>query len=426
MQMVDVNLPRGPHRGPGCHRFPCTGRANRWSESNQLERLRVVNGASFTFPAGCALTPKIGRKVWGLCPSHRTLASTVICRIAFRAAVLLHLRFGWTALGIPGRGAIAGCIRDAWATPTPMLMPTALPSPAVSNATTPAVKYWIDGRLVPSTEAVLPLTDLGFSRGYAAFDALRTYGKVPFLLDAHLERLERTCELLMLAVPLGRDKLRAVVHATVAANGLPENLVRIYVTGGDAAGFVPEQRERLLVLADPLRTYPAAQWEAGVALAISTLERTLPLAKSTSYLAGVCETMLAKRRGFDEVVFCDPRGNILEGTTFSVVAVKGRELVSPRAGVLPAITLEHLFKLAPQNGFTVRREPITPELLRQADEVFITSSTRELVPVNRVDTLRIGNGAPGPVTRRLHEIYRQSTERGRGPETGDRRLETRD
>ncbi len=287
--------------------------------------------------------------------------------------------------------------------PTPTLPPS-------SAATAPAAvpTYWIDGRLVPATGAVLPLSDLAVSRGYAAFDALRTYGGVPLLLDQHLARLERTCELLFLKPPLSRAELRDAVRATVAANALPDCLIRIYITGGDATGFIPENRERLLVLVDPLRAYPARHFEQGIALAASRLERTLPIAKSTSYLAGVWETIQARRNGFDEVVFCDASGNLLEGTTFSVVVVVGNELVSPRESVLQGITVEHLLGLAPQHGFHITRTPISPAMLAKADEVFITSSTRELIPVSRIDDRRIGNGRPGATTCRLHDLYRES------------------
>ncbi|MDO8545608.1 MAG: aminotransferase class IV [Opitutaceae bacterium] len=282
-----------------------------------------------------------------------------------------------------------------------------LPPPAAIPPTA-ATKYWIDGRLVPAAEAAVPLTDLAVSRGYAAFDALRTYGKVPFLLDEHLQRLERTCGELFLKLPRPRAEIRDIVHGTIAANALPDCLVRIFITGGDASGFVPEHRERLLVLVDPLRAYAARQYEQGIAIATSRLERTLPGAKSTTYLAGVWETIRAKQRGFDEVVFCDVNGDILEGTTFSIVVVKGNELVSPRAAVLHGITGEHLFQLAAEAGFKIRRAPISPTTLAAADEVFITSSTRELMPVSRVDERTIGNGKPGAITRHLHEMYRTS------------------
>jgi branched-chain amino acid aminotransferase len=274
--------------------------------------------------------------------------------------------------------------------------------------TATAPKYWIDGRIVSQADAVLPVGDLGFSRGYAAFDALRTYDGKPFLLDAHLARFERTCELLSLKLPVSRSELAGIVAKTLAANSSQDCLIRIYLTGGDAGGFIPEGRERLMVLIDPVRAYPARQFTEGIALARSMLGRTFPLAKSTTYLAGVWETIQARRRGFDEVVFCNAQGDILEGTTFSVGVIQGRELITPREDILHAITMEHLVGVAAADGLQVTRAPLSRAILAAADEVFITSSTRELIPVSRIDDERAGLRSPGTTTRRLHELYLQS------------------
>jgi branched-chain amino acid aminotransferase len=276
-------------------------------------------------------------------------------------------------------------------------------------------RYWIDGELVDAAQAALPLTDLGATRGYAAFEALRTYGKVPFLLEEHLERLERSCEQMFLQLPVPKAEIARIVEATLGANSFPESLIRIFVTAGDASGFVPEGRERLLVLVDVLRAYPAEQYTRGISLATTKLGRTLPLVKSTSYLAGIRETIRARREGFDEVVFVDDDGSILEGTTFNVVTIHGNMLTVPEAGVLQGVTIGHVVQLAAQSGLKVVRAPITRKMIAEADEVFITSSTRELLPINRVDGTPIRDGRPGPVTQRLHEVYRQSTARAGVP-----------
>jgi branched-subunit amino acid aminotransferase/4-amino-4-deoxychorismate lyase len=269
-------------------------------------------------------------------------------------------------------------------------------------------KYWIDGRLVDQSEAAIPLTDLAVTRGYAAFDSLRTYGNVPFLLDAHLKRLENTCVILHLKPPLERKNIARAVLATVAANKFPESLIRIYVTGGDASGLIPENKERLVILVDPLRAYPARHYVKGIVLATTRLNRVLPLAKSTDYLAGVWETTRARKKGFDEVVFIDRQRNILEGTTFNVVAIIGRKLVSRTDGVLRGITVEHVLGLAREAGLSVRRVPISPRMLAKADEIFVTSSIREIIPVVCIDDKWIGSGFPGPVTRLLHQRYHES------------------
>lgn len=277
-----------------------------------------------------------------------------------------------------------------------------MPSHSLVEAT---ARYWMDGRLVVATGASLPLTDLAVTRGYGAFEALRTYAGTPFLLDPHLRRLEQTCRHLCLRIPLPRARMREAVAKTIAANHFAESLIRIYVTGGDATGFVPEGRERLLILVGPVISYPARQYQKGIALKTTPLNRPIPLAKTIDYTAGIRETILARRAGYQEVIFKDPCGNLLEGTQFSLVVVAGNLLISPAENVLPGITAGHVLRLAEKEGFAVRRAPVTPKLLRRADELFITSTNRELLPVTSVDQLCIGEGRPGPVTRHLHSRY---------------------
>jgi branched-chain amino acid aminotransferase len=266
---------------------------------------------------------------------------------------------------------------------------------------------WI-GRQLTDAATGVSWNDLAFTRGYAAFETLRTYQGVPFLLDAHLDRLERSCSILSLNLPNSRAEIAGAIHATIAANGFPESVVRIYLTGGDSPGFLPVGRERLMVFADPLRVYAARQYSEGIAIMTTRLNRSIPLAKSTDYLAAVRETIRARKAGFDEVAFLDPEFNLLEGTTFSVVAVMGRELLTAQDEVLRGITVEHTLSLAEQQGLTVRRAPISQREIAQADEIFITSTTRELIPVARIDGQIIGRELPGPITRQLHECYRQS------------------
>jgi branched-subunit amino acid aminotransferase/4-amino-4-deoxychorismate lyase len=198
---------------------------------------------------------------------------------------------------------------------------------------------WIDGRLTPKREAKISVTDLAFTRGYAGFEALRTYGRIPFLLDAHLDRLVRTCGHLGLKVPVSRRTIAAGVQAALEANGFEESVIRIYITGGEAPGFVPAGNERWLALVDPLHPYPATFYRKGIALATSRLQRSLPAAKSIDYVVGVRETMRARAAGAHEVIFLDRRERILEGTTFNVIGVRKRELLIAGEGVLPGITL---------------------------------------------------------------------------------------
>lgn len=271
--------------------------------------------------------------------------------------------------------------------------------------------YCIDGKLVAANRASIRIRDLSFSRGYGAFDSMRTYHGVPHGLDMHLKRLQRSAKLLHLQFPVSKKTLARDVLKTLRANRFPESLIKIYLTGCISNSFLPEQKPSVVICVEPFQPYPVWQYEKGIALATSPLARTLPEAKSTAYLSGVHGTIQARRQGMDEVVFVDKNNAILEGSTFNVFAVIGRKLVTASKDVLSGITAQEVIRIARKHGFTILRRPITPRDLQTCSEMFITSSIRELLPIVRVNHRRIGQGKPGPVYRELHVLYRHSAEK---------------
>lgn len=267
--------------------------------------------------------------------------------------------------------------------------------------------YFCNGRYVSADQARIFVHDLGLIRGFGLFESVRTYGGKPFLLEGHLKRLFDAATQVGLKPALNRNSMARVIGSLLRKNDFDESLIRIILTGGLSSGFLPQGRSTLIILADRLHPFPARQYKNGIELMSTPLFRIHPEIKSTVYFSAVVETMRAARRGFDEVVYVDKEGAILEGTTFSVFAVlPGPRLVTPKDGVLPGITAECVIQLARRLKIPVERHPISPRMLRQARELFITSSNRELIPAVRVDRLKIGNGKPGPVTRQLHQVYR--------------------
>ncbi len=254
---------------------------------------------------------------------------------------------------------------------------------------------------------MISVHDLGLIRSFGLFESVRTYGDKPFLLEAHLKRLFGAAKQVGLKPPLNRDAMARVIGSLLRKNDFNESLVRIILTGGLAQGLLPQKQPTLIILVDRLHPFPDWQYEKGIKLMSTPLFRIHPGIKSTVYFSAVVETMRAMRRGFDEVVYVDEDGAILEGTTFSVFAVlPGPRLVTPKDDVLQGITAECVIQLARRLKIPVERHPISPRMLRQAHELFITSSNRELIPAVCVDRLKIGNGQPGPVTRQLHQAYR--------------------
>ncbi|MEI7766667.1 MAG: aminotransferase class IV [Phycisphaerae bacterium] len=265
--------------------------------------------------------------------------------------------------------------------------------------------YIVDGKSLPAHAAVVDVHDLQFARGYGAFEALRTYGGKPMRLRPHLQRLARTLRLLELRLAPGLALLEREVRRGLAENNFPESLIKIYITGGSSHFLTPTQQPRRIIMIEPLPSFPPRQYTHGIKLWPTDLQRVIPLAKSTSYLAGVVATIRALRQGYDEVVFVNPRGALLEGSTFNVFAICGRKLISPRQGILAGITAGDVLRLAKRFGLTPLYAPITPAQVAGAEEMFITSSNREVIPVVRVGKTKIGTGRPGPQTQALHAAY---------------------
>lgn len=277
----------------------------------------------------------------------------------------------------------------------------------------------LDGRIVPPEAAQVSVFDRGFLYGDSVFEVLRTYGGALFGFDEHLARLARSAKLALIRfsdVELLRSEILAVVRAT----GNAETYVRVVVTRGTgtALGLDPALARAPLrvVLATEVPFPPAWMYERGVAV---ITHRTQRISEGTSavgsklgnYLVSILATDEAHARGADEALILNAQGEVIEGTTSNVFLVKDGALVTPpeEAGILAGITRGKVFELARRLGIGVTLRTFPPSELGAADEVFITSSIRELVPVVTADGEPAGDGRPGPLTAKLLAAYRAMT-----------------
>lgn len=267
--------------------------------------------------------------------------------------------------------------------------------------------YYLDGTFVPAEAAVFPIDDLGLLRGYGCFDFMRTYnGKVIFIED-HIERLFNSTREIGIDLPVDKAGLIALVDETLKRNPPGESSVRILVTGGSAPDFItPQGRPRLAVMVAPLHAYPAAWYAEGAKVITVPYSRAIPGAKSIDYIRAILVLKQARRAGAIEAVYMDPEGRVREGTTCNIFAFIGGRLATPGADILHGITRKKVLALAEAVCPVDIREIPRTELVR-AEEVFITSSNRLIVPIVRVDEDVIGQGRPG---ERTHAIMRAFTE----------------
>jgi branched-chain amino acid aminotransferase len=296
---------------------------------------------------------------------------------------------------------------------------------------------FVDGVRRPAGGETISVFDRGFLYGDSVFEVIRTYGGRPFGVDEHVARLHRSAGKTAIDLPFAESTTRAEILRAIDDAGYAESYVRVMITRGSegALGLDPDLAgapTRVVIVA-PLVLPPAAVYRDGVAVAvISTLRATdgtaAEGAKSSNYLANLLALREAKRRGAYEPLFVVARdaqpldaAEILEGGTSNVFVVETDRsapssipprptLVTPPLGrILGGITRAHVLSAAKAMGLSVREEPITLGRARAADEIFLTSSIREIVPVVRLLDERehtIGSGRPGPVVRQIHRAFR--------------------
>ena len=261
--------------------------------------------------------------------------------------------------------------------------------------------YYVDGEFVPEDQAKIPVNDLAVLRGIGVFDVLRTYNGKPFLLNAHIKRLENSAKQIGLAFPWTRQELADIVTQTLEHNSHPESSIRIVITGGSSPDFITLQgKPRLLVLVAAAARIPPEWITHGVKVITLINERKLPGAKSINYLSATMALNRAKSQGAVEAVYMDRSEHILEGTTSNIFAFIDDHLVTPEKEILSGITRQVVLKIT-QDWYTQQTRDLTRNELIHAQEIFITGTGKGLLPVVQVDEHTIGNGRPGPRTQRI-------------------------
>lgn len=269
--------------------------------------------------------------------------------------------------------------------------------------------YYIDGTFVPAAEAVIPVTDLAVLRGFGVFDFMRTYGGRPFHLDAHINRLINSARLIGLDCPWSFAEMSHIVSQTLAQNDYSESNVRLLITGGDSDDSItPGSRPRLMVMVSPLKPMPQSWYHNGVKIITVELNRYIPGAKSIDYIQAIRSLQQARSVGAVEAVYLDAKNNVLEGTTANIFAVIGGRIVTPEEGILPGITRDVVLDIM-ASEYSLCLQSISRNQLLAAEELFLTSSNKEVLPVVMVDNQEIQNGTVGPVTSQVAKRFRKYT-----------------
>jgi branched-chain amino acid aminotransferase len=286
---------------------------------------------------------------------------------------------------------------------------------------TPSLKVWINGKLYSKEEAVVSVFDHGLLYGDGVFEGIRSYSGKVFRLDDHLKRLWESAHAIRLEIPMTREALAAAVYETLKVNNLTDGYIRLVVTrGAGSLGLDPDRcsNPQIIIITDHIALYPREFYEHGLAIITVSVVRNHPAAlspriKSLNYLNNILAKLEGKQAGCVEALMLNTKGEVAECTGDNIFLVRNGDVYTPPidAGILEGITREAVIDIAREEGLEVREIPLTKHDVYIADEVFLTGTAAEVIPVVKVDQRTIGTGKPGPVTldliKKFHELTRK-------------------
>ncbi len=272
----------------------------------------------------------------------------------------------------------------------------------------PSDIFAVNGRVMPAAEAMVSVLDLGFLRGIGAFETFRTYDGHPHALAEHLRRIWESAESFGQKPFFDQTAVRRVVREIQQRSGHAELRVNMVVTPGSHGEgvFGTTGEPTWVVIARDVHAPPESSYEHGVTAVTFQSSRHLPTLKTTSYLSGRKGLELAAKAKAHEAFYLDESGYVTEGVTSNVLIRVGIRIMTPVADCLPGITKAGVRPIAESLGLTWYECRITRDDVYTADEVWITSAVREVLPIVKVDDRTIADGTVGPWGRRVRAAYR--------------------
>ena len=286
---------------------------------------------------------------------------------------------------------------------------------------------YLNNRLVTKAKARISVFDHGFLYGDGIYETLRGYHGVVFEADEHIERLFRSASMIGLEIPKTPDEIKKAIYRTIRANRHKEAYIRISVSRGPGPlGLDPSlcSRPTFVIISNPVRKYPERYYKKGVKVVIADTRRNFkgaldPRIKSLNFLNNIIAKREAIERGAYEAVMLNYRGYVAEGTVSNIFFVKDNVLYTPAVGVgiLDGITRRLIIDIARDLGIEVRQGRYKRDDIYSADEVFISNTTMEVMPVSEVDDVNVKRQAE-KLTGIIHEAYKKKVQEY--IKTGDR------
>ena len=277
----------------------------------------------------------------------------------------------------------------------------------------------LNGKLVPEEKAVVSVFDHGLLYGDGVFEGIRAYNGRVFRLEEHIRRLYRSAKTILLQIGITPEEMTRKILETLKANKLRDAYIRVVVTRGKGdLGLDPRKcpRSTYFIITHKIQLYPEELCRKGMdIITVPTrrngVEMMTPAVKSLNYLNNIMAKIEGNNAGVSEALMLNEEGLALECTGDNIFLVRGKELVTPSLylGILEGITRDVVMGLASKVGLISRELPFTRHDLFNADEVFLTGTAAEIVPITKIDGRSIANGKPGPYTGKLISLFRRLT-----------------
>lgn len=273
------------------------------------------------------------------------------------------------------------------------------------------MQIYLDGKLVPKEQAVVSVFDHGFLYGDGVFEGIRVYEGNVFRLKEHIDRLYESAKTIKLKIGLSKEEMTAATLETVAANAKRDAYIRLVISRGPGdLGIDPDKcsKPTIVIIVDTIALYPQEFYEKGISLVTSSIRRIPqecldPQIKSLNYLNNILAKIDSKNAGVPEALMLNTQGFVAECTADNIFLVKNGTLRTPQLshGALGGITRGAVLDLAEKMGMKTIRVRLSLHDFYNADEVFLTGTGAEIVPVISIDNRTIGNGKPGEKTKKL-------------------------
>lgn len=277
------------------------------------------------------------------------------------------------------------------------------------------MKMFVNEKMVDEKRAVISVFDRGLLYGDGLFETMRSYKGKVFELDKHLDRLYKSTKIIGIKMDKDRRYLKYIIYKLLKINRLKDAYIRLAITRGKGRvglDATTAKDQSVIIIVKRFTPYPDKFYKRGISLYTSSIRRNekshLSRIKSINYLNNIMARMEAQQKGAIDALLLNTRDEVAESAVSNIFMINDKSLITPSidSGILPGITREIILSLAGKAGLRHIQRHVKLGELKNANEVFLTNTLMEVMPIVKIDKKTIGKGRPGPFTKSLHYLYR--------------------